>query len=129
MIEERDEKILEAAAAESGFPFDRVERVFALMNEIQAYDEMALKIVDGEVTVGWDDTVGWADGEEPDPIELPQELWDKIADLDFDILGVLPAIERAWLKSYGLPFPTFMYFKKDDKGEMVPTIRPEEDAA
>jgi hypothetical protein len=113
------EEIIEAAASETGAPFEAVERVLTLMLMLDEYDDVALSIRDDHVIVGWSPCVGgdW-DGDEPE-VELPQELWDRIDQADFDIVETLPAIERAWAKVYGHAFPVIAVWSASELSEQV----------
>jgi len=100
----REERLIEAAADEAGFPFERVKRVYDLMNELDkvSLGELGLKVINGKVTVDFHPGCSG----EPDEIKLPQSLWDRIDNLDFDIVELLHPIHRAWQAEYGFPYPT-----------------------
>jgi DNA-binding protein YbaB len=97
------DRIVETAADETGTAIKVVERVFNLMNKLEE-NEASLKVVGGKVTV-----VEAGDDNDNDVL-LPPSLWDKIDELDFDIVELLDPILRAWQESYGNPNPTLMRF-------------------
>ena len=116
----REERLIEAAAEEAGFPFERVKRVYALMNKIDkvSLGELGLRIVNRKVTVDFHPGCSG----KPDEIKLPQSLWDKIDNLDFDIVELLHPIHRAWQAEYGFPYPTLSTVKITDGMIHIPVL-------
>ena len=108
-VSARDDEMIQAAADQAGAPFEAAKRVYDLMNDVDkaSLGELGLKVVDGKVTVDWQNGLVPGPGDE---IKLPQSLWDKIDDLDFDIIEVLEPIQRAWQERFGHPYPTVMRF-------------------
>jgi hypothetical protein len=91
----------DAVADEAKVSPQRVERVLDLTEELELHFA-ELRIVDGEVEVGFPRGMVPSDGEE---LLLPERLWNKIDQLDFDIIELLPLIHRHWQERYGHPFP------------------------
>jgi hypothetical protein len=49
-------------------------------------------------------------------IELPDYLWNKIEELDADIIEFLDPILKAWKEAYGHAYPAVFHFAKDAQG-------------
>lgn len=103
----REDAVKDAAADETGFPLETVDRVYDLMDKLSEHDA-GLKVIDGKVVVDWLDMIGC-----DDDVQLPPSLWDEIDRLDFEIVKLLEPILRAWRKTFGHPFPVMWQWSRE----------------
>jgi hypothetical protein len=94
---DKEQEILDLVFDQTKAAPKTIERVFDLMGVVDEHDA-ELQIRDGKVVASWLMA-------RPDEIRLPQSVWDRIADLDEEIIELLEPIKAAWLEVIGHEYP------------------------